>query len=183
MKEFVSLGLYREIAFGKRVVRIKKLNIRELIEISVLINVFNLSGAGWQAIAEIAITGKVRRRERTEVVRQIIDFNKGDGKNTGKADDSWLQQAVVYFGREFGWTKDDVLNLYPEEVGLLIEENRKLKENEEDYQLIRLIGAYHTPDRMLKSMQKKETGLPDAKMDKDAIERLKNNQKGVSQWQ
>lgn len=181
MQEIKSIEIYREIKVGffKRKVRIKKLTIKQNIEFVMLYNIF-LMKQSKPVIDDLVklLTGRIPILLSKSAKKHIITEGRGfnSQKNKSKKSDernneNWLQGLIAYFGREFGWNKHNVLNLYPDEVDIIIAQNESFKAND----LLLQTGVYHTPSNILKYIENMQKGNMQIveKLDRASVDGLK----------
>lgn len=57
----------------------------------------------------------------------------------------WLQAVIDTLAAEYGWTKNDILDMYPRELEILVELARKRREQESDMQQYQMAIAACVP--------------------------------------
>jgi hypothetical protein len=168
-----------KIGFG-RTVRVRKLPLGERMEFIIAYDSYTVNprpGAEQELIARAAVNPPrmMNGRERKKVIAAAVSLNS-TGSTHRESDGSaagWLQHVLAYFGREFGYNKEDTMGLYPEEIDLMIMENEKLKRAD----LTLLAGMVHIPRKTLQTLDNADRARTDAGLDRRAVENLKKTQR------
>lgn len=193
MSIYKSLDTYLEIELCKGwKYRIKKLNLGESLEFLIIWNVYLATREGLDDIIALVAfddnkLGFLTKEEKKTIGESAREFNydankkteKKTEKKTDKKDknETWLQSLFAYFGREFGYTKKDVLSLYPDEIPLIIAENKKLKDAEN----MNMIVIFHKPELEIDRLKAKELiseMFNPEPLDQEKIDAIKASQRG-----
>ncbi|OHD53944.1 MAG: hypothetical protein A2Y33_12295 [Spirochaetes bacterium GWF1_51_8] len=175
----IELTIETGISFGRKA-RVRRLPLGERAEFVIAYDSYLVSG-GAEAEAELArrvTDGRRRfltRSDRQKILRAALLLNsdvrtRGGGR---PADPDRIAKLIAYFGREFGFSKDETLALFPEEIDAIIRENERLKANEWTL----LAGLIHLPAETVGVIERVNPMNDDRPIDRDAVEGLKNAQR------
>ena len=168
----VSLGSAKKIRLGLfRSCIIKKLNLGEMLEFCIYLNAYRLSNSikVLNKLLEISLLNEMlflSIKEKKKILGEIIAFNalnkKQRKRQSKKSEDEdngkWLYSLFVFFAKNFGFDKDRVLSLYPDEIKHWIEAFDKSRAADLNY----LCGVIHYPKTALEKINKlNETGSVD----------------------
>lgn len=178
---FASMDIYFEIKIGfGKTVRVRKLPLGERMEFIIAYDSYKVNprpGVERELIARTAVNPPrlMNGKDRKKIIAAAIRLNStGSTRENGEGSaPSWLQHVLAYFGREFGYNKEDTMRLYPEEIELMIAENEKLKRAD----LTLLAGMVHIPRKTLQTLDNADRARTDAGLDRRAVENLKKTQR------
>lgn len=180
-----SLERYDEIVLRKgKSAAIRKLNLGETLEFIARYNHFIGLQPGRErrrALKELSSFCLLKKpfilteRDRLKIVYAAKNYAslpalRRNGRS--KHRENWLQRLLAYFASNFGYSKEQTLGLYPEEVPPLIEEREKLRLSER----IVFAGLVHSPAETLKSLSPEEDAVLDRRKFDD-LKRFQNSQK------
>ena len=178
---FASMEIYFEIKAGwGRKVRVRKLPLGERMEFIIAYDSYIVNprpAVEYELIARVVGNPQylLNGTDRRKIISAALRLNShgktgGTGESAGAA---WLQHVLAYFGREFGYSKDDTMRLYPEEIELMIAENEKMKRAD----LTLLAGMVHIPRKTLQTLDNADRTRMDAGLDRRAVDTLKKTQR------
>ncbi|NPV00690.1 MAG: hypothetical protein HPY53_04835 [Brevinematales bacterium] len=178
---FASMEIYIEIKAGwGGKVRVRKLPLGERMEFIVAYDSYVVNPsphAEYELAARVAVNPPVllSGKDRRKIISAALRLNsRGNaGGNGGNPGEACLQHVLAYFGREFGYSKDDTMRLYPEEIELMIAENEKMKRAD----LTLLAGMVHIPRKTLQTLENADRARTDAGLDRRAVDTLKKTQR------
>lgn len=189
---YKSLDTYKDLKLGwNRSVRVHRLRLGAYIEYIVLrrvyraadmVNAFDKMIEIMAEIIEVTNTqgkGAIRRKDYAAVLDAIDKINGLDKKGQGDKDhdpdrvESWLDDTIAFFGVLCGWTKRDVLDLFPDEISPLVEgvvrHRKKLSYLDADNIFPAVMCGVNSPDKykeICEGREKKESGVASAELEK-----------------
>jgi len=193
----ISFDVTKKIKVKNRIYTIKKLNYHESIELSILLSAhsrmhnMHIIFSNKMGFFERLKSAKVIRQKEREIIKYLgirkvrnNDFNAiikamdtwlretaiDKSKEEKKDDDNFTQWLIAYFAVNLGYSKQEVFNLYPEEISILIDKT----ENILNGNALKMASAQLAPKEFSEAMDKKK---PEMKNQKEGFEYLKMNQK------
>lgn len=188
MNPYIHLPTYFEIPIGKKTIRFKRLNLMDTLAFIIFYNQYLLSkniGHDNKSIRlKILKLLKIRRirftfnsRNSDEFIQKAKDLIISEKKKAnGQTYRDWVTRLIGFFGLKCGWTKDEVLSLYPDEIGFILE---AINSVESEY-LLNLLGLIHNPKKYLEIVNQRKTSLTEShngSLDRIQIDRLKRMQR------
>jgi hypothetical protein len=209
MSIYDSLPSYREIKISTGTVRVRKLALGELLEFEGHVRaagVYRIAGndqlelecltAACEAVC--GTHGNGADEDVRKIVEEAKDFNRavprgssatlGDRDATklleqskSDPDGDWLQKLLALLMRELGYSKRDVLELYPAEIPVILAENRKLKRLDEINGGFWMQAARFAPKACEAEMRRLyPKGMTRGGMSRSEYDKLKELEKGLS---
>jgi hypothetical protein len=169
---YIHLNIYRTVRLDKKTtVKLRKLNIRQALTASVCMRAWDLTKGterpDYEALSELitecvipkkTIFGerypKIKKSLTDLLIDEIADLNgwkkqSETGKEKDQIDPLWVTYIIAELGARLGYSKDEVLGLYIEEVNELlkaaIDIERKRFYAETDANFISTMYAFNNP--------------------------------------
>lgn len=174
-----SFDSYSILRINKRKYKIQKLNFKKTMEYLIIYNAYvNMLTAhelfcnkfNWfekkrslraikakkNDLMECIGIPKYRQKDFKQIIKYVsekIECNKV--KSTDKKtvqDSNSIQGLIAYFALHFGWNKEQVFSLYPEEISIIMQKNEILL----DIEALRSAAAQLAPKDFVKGLEAKQ---------------------------
>jgi hypothetical protein len=125
---------------------------------------------------------KANKKDFQLIIKSMVDWinerlEKIDDKKETKESETTMQWVIAYFAINFGYSKQETLSLYLEEMSILIEKGDMIM----DDNAVRLAGAQLAPKEFYENLEKKriknKIEKPKSETDRAALNKFKTMQK------
>lgn len=198
MSQYIHLQVYKKITLGKKTVRIKKLTIGQTIAASVNIRAWQLTKntkrPDHDALNELFTDciipekvlwfdkrPKIKPEHRDKLLEEIRDLNgwkkpEKQEENKDPIDPLWVTHIIAEMGFKLGYSKEEVLGLYIEEVNELLRACAEIERREfnkrSDANFISAMYAYNNPKEYEKYATERDRKSSIKTVDKKELQKM-----------
>ncbi len=146
MQSYRVLEIYKLIKIGKKEVKIKRLTLGQWLEFIVDYRAVVLK-KDKQALKEILkfieSKSQLTSFELGTICKEILVLNRSDYKGDSEKEEKpdWIYDVIAFFAQKCGWTKENILNLYLDEIKPLMLKIANLENKSMEYQADKIFIA------------------------------------------